>query len=140
MKRALPYGCIVVAAIAVIVLPPPAKLVALIGSDVWARLGLGVLVVVILFMLLIVLGLAAGKVGLPFGLSLEGGEPDGGPGAAGIAALAAELGALRQADERLFERIGAIGELLEHQDGRVTLLESRLLADDTAMTTDHDDG
>jgi hypothetical protein len=116
-KRLPPYLCVLAAAILVIVVPPPAKLVDLIGSDTWARLGLAALVTLVLFMLLVVLGLAAGKVGLPFGLSLERSDPPA------TATLVTELNALREADQRIFERIGELATLLEFASERITLLE-----------------
>jgi hypothetical protein len=133
MKRLLPYGCPIVAALLVIFVAPPPKLVTLIGSETWARLGLWVLVTVVLFMGLIGLGLSAGKVGLPFGLSLEHAPVLGGPA---IEALAADLKALREADERIFERLGRLAELLERTVQRTTLVEERV----DALSRPPDDG
>lgn len=123
MKRLLPFGCPIVAAVLVIFIAPPPKLVTLISSDTWARLGLWVLVTVVLFMGLIGLGLSAGKVGLPFGLSLER-PPE--PIAPAIDTLAAELRALREADERIYERLGRLTDLLERTVQRTTLVEQRI--------------
>lgn len=125
-ERSLPYACVPAAAILVLVIPPPAKLAAWIGSDVWARLGLGTVVTLVLFMLLMMLGLAAGKVGLPLGLSLERGDPSA------TTALASDLEALRAADERIFERFGQMATLLESAFERITLLEDHLPATDPA--------
>lgn len=123
VNRLPSYVCFLAAAASVLVVPAPTILVDLIGSDVWASLALFVVVAVVLFMLLIVLGLAAGKVGLPFGLSVERSAQPAGEQDARLDSLADELRMLREADERLFERIGSLAQLLQNASERIVRLE-----------------
>ena len=108
--RILPYACLVGTVLMAALVPPPTKLVTFVGSDIWTRLALGLVSFMALFLVLIILGLAAGKVGLPFGLSLETGTAA--MSSETTAALVAELAELRQADERLFVNIGELTTLL----------------------------
>ncbi|MDX6720060.1 MAG: hypothetical protein QOJ63_2314 [Solirubrobacteraceae bacterium] len=124
VKRLLPYGCLLAAAALAFLVRPPAKLVELIGPPaIWSRLCLLVVVGVVLFMFLVVLGLAAGKVGLPFGLSLERSPEPAGAGIEALEALAREILELRRADERVFERVGAVAALLERASEQIAALE-----------------
>lgn len=129
-RKSYRLACVLAAALLVALEPPPRKLVDFIGSDVWTRLGLFVLVTIVLLGFLIAFGLLAGKVGLPFGISLESAEAE--PRIAdqtdALEALLQELQALRHADERIFERIGGLTSVIEASLERIAQLERRVLA------------
>jgi hypothetical protein len=104
-----------------ILVAPPTRLTTFIGSETWASIGMGLICFVALFLILIVLGLAAGKVGLPFGLSVEVGTAT--VSGATSATLTTHLDELRKADERLFIRIGELTTVLSQALYRLRELE-----------------
>ena len=98
---------------------PPPKLVSLVGSDFWARGALWFTVSVALFFLLVVLGVAGGKVGMPFGFSIERSKEDD-----VVALVSSELAELRAADKQIAERSVRSLALLEQALERIADLEA----------------
>jgi hypothetical protein len=119
--RVLPYACLVAAALMAILVAPPTRLTTFIGSETWASIGMGLICFVALFLILIILGLAAGQVGLPFGLSVGAGNTA--VSDVTSASLTTHLDELRKADERLFMRIGELTTVLSQALHRLQELE-----------------
>jgi len=109
---------VAVSALLVALLAPPSRLVSFIGSDVWARLGLGLVVFMAMYGVLIAVGLMTGKVVMPFGVSIENGGPQ-------VGLLSEELIRFRETDERVFERLGELNQLLASALSRIQTLEDQ---------------
>lgn len=110
-SKLAPWGCLVGAALLVVLTPPPTALSEFMGSVVWARLGLGVVVFAALYAILMALGITEGKIGLPFGLSFERTNSPTNTQISLLITLDAELRALRDADARIFHHLSEIAAL-----------------------------
>jgi hypothetical protein len=128
-QRAAPYGCLVASIVLVVVVDPPEKLVSFVGSSTWARIALALLVFLSLNIVLSALGLADGKIQLPFGLGIDktGNERTD---LAGLVALGSQLTVLREAETKRFDRVEELAQLQEATVERLDEIERRTRSDD----------
>lgn len=109
-ESAFTAACLLASAALVVFVAPPVKLEHFIGNAFWARLALGVIVFLVLYAILAALGLVAGKIGLPFGLTFERDRTE--PSIGGLVSLGAELRGLKDSDERIFKDLEALTSVL----------------------------
>jgi hypothetical protein len=115
----------------VVAVDPPEKLVSFIGSSTWARLALGLIVFLSLNMVLSALGLADGKIQLPFGLGIEKTHSEQSE-LAGLVALGSQLASLQEAETKRFDRVEELAHLQEATVERLDELERQAPSDDPA--------
>ncbi len=123
-RKAAPFGCLIASVLLVLIASPPSALVDLLGSDFWARLALGVIVFLCLYLLLIALGVLTGKVVLPFGVSIA--KEESKEANAAVLALAAQLRALHESDKELFTRLSEMAKLAEESAVRLEEIERQI--------------
>jgi biotin-(acetyl-CoA carboxylase) ligase len=95
---------------------------------------LGLLVFLALIVVLSALGLADGKIELPFGIGIDKSRNDSAE-LAGLVALGNQLAALQQAESKRFDRTEELAQLVQEAIARLDELE-RLIPKDDPMAAE----
>ena len=132
LLRAAPYGCLLASIVLVVLVDPPQKLVAFLGSVVWAKIALALIVFLGLIIVLSLLGLSDGKITLPFGLGVDK-SSNSSAEVRGLVALGEQLATLQAAEAKRFDRIEELARLQEETATRLDDVERRIREDDPTM-------